>query len=35
MNLHNYYPKTKYLIIGSFGPLGKPLGPYTCMMMNP
>ena len=21
-NLHNYYPKTEYLIIGSFGPLG-------------
>ena len=21
-NLHNYYPKPKYLIIGSFGPLG-------------
>ena len=20
--LHNYYPKTEYLIIGSFGPLG-------------
>ena len=20
-NLHNYYPKTEYLIIGSFGPL--------------
>ena len=22
MSLHNYYPKPKYLIIGSFGPLG-------------
>ena len=22
MKLHNYYPKPKYLIIGSFGPLG-------------
>ena len=21
-NLHNYYPKTEYLFIGSFGPLG-------------
>ena len=21
-NLHNYYPKPEYLIIGSFGPLG-------------
>ena len=21
-NLYNYYPKTEYLIIGSFGPLG-------------
>ena len=21
-NLHNYYPKPKYLIMGSFGPLG-------------
>ena len=21
-NLHNYYPNTEYLIIGSFGPLG-------------
>ena len=25
-NLHNYYPKLKYLIIGSFGPLGEGLG---------
>ena len=24
--LHNYYPKTEYLIIGSFGPLGLDLG---------
>ena len=22
-NLHNYYPKPEYLIIGSFGPLGE------------
>ena len=22
MNLHSYYPKPKYLTIGSFGPLG-------------
>ena len=22
LELHNYYPKPKYLIIGSFGPLG-------------
>ena len=26
-NLHNYYPKPKYLIIGSFGPLGSLQGP--------
>ena len=26
-NLHNYYPKPQYLIIGSFGPLGKTLNP--------
>ena len=26
INLHNYYPKPKYLIIGSFGPLGSYLG---------
>ena len=24
-NLHNYYPKPEYLIIGSFGPLGDGL----------
>ena len=26
-NLHNYHPKPKYLIFGSFGPLGLNLNP--------
>ena len=30
-NLHNYYPKTEYLIIGSFGPLGKEPGGLDVM----
>ena len=27
-NLHNYYPKAEYLIIGSFGPLGFGIGHF-------
>ena len=32
-NLHNYFPKPEYLIIGSFGPLGlTQKTPFTCKL---
>ena len=30
-NLHNYYPKPKYLITGSFGPLGQQAQTLTLL----